>query len=718
MRIIHIDDNEEFLELTKATLNRFYPHYQIYSTTDPNFLFNGCQLDSFDVILCDYQMPEINGLEVLKRLKENEDNTPNLIFIMFTGKGREEVAMKALNLGANFYLQKGRDLETVFTELNHYITLALEHRKQAIERTLFARKLKSEKDLFTAISELSPVGILTFSALGKVEFVNQHAEVILGLPKAEILHRWYNSVEWGLSDFSGRPLTEDKLAFRMAVDNQKPVFGIQHSVLRPSGERIYLEVNMSPLLDDQNQIKAVLATFHDITDQIRVENALNESLVTNRNIVSQIPVGILIYRLTTANNLILTDSNKTTDILLGIKTKAFVGKTIEEVFPNLDHTEVVATFKRIAREGGDFTINNYSYADNQVAGVYDVTAFQTEPNKVTVAFVDITDRIRNQQELDERRRWFETILNSICDAVVTTDNQGLVTFINPPAEELTGWVAEEALRKPRSEILKLSNEEREVFLTQQSGRQIPISITETPIIMEEKDVGSTIVFRDITSYRNERETNHLLSELLHHDVKNKTAVVEGYLALIKTSDADRERLVDKSLEALRDSLDLINKIRSLYQVALHREGEPVDLCAILEDEVDSWRPLAEEAGVSISLSCSNGELVLGSPLLSEVFANIIQNGIIHSKCNKLVIAVARYDDRLIVRIEDNGVGVPHHFLPKIFDKNFKGENSSGTGIGLFLVKQIVEIVGGRITIESNVGEGTVFKVQLRRYTSS
>ena len=123
--LLYVDDEPVLLELCTIFLERSGG----FSVTTAQGAPEGLQLlseQSFDAILSDYQMPDMDGIEFLKHLKESGDDTP---FLIFTGKGREEVVIEALNNGADFYIQKGGDPKSQFAELINKIRYAVERRR-------------------------------------------------------------------------------------------------------------------------------------------------------------------------------------------------------------------------------------------------------------------------------------------------------------------------------------------------------------------------------------------------------------------------------------------------------------------------------------------------------------------------------------------------------------------------------------------------------------
>ncbi|MHA2500360.1 MAG: response regulator [Candidatus Hodarchaeales archaeon] len=123
-RVLLVDDDEDFLVLARKFLAREDPTIDLSTSRSAEKALQKLTKEDFDAIVTDYQMPGgLSGLELLERLRTDGSSTP---FIIFTGRGREDVAIRALNMGAAFYLKKGGELKSLFAELAHFIKRAIE----------------------------------------------------------------------------------------------------------------------------------------------------------------------------------------------------------------------------------------------------------------------------------------------------------------------------------------------------------------------------------------------------------------------------------------------------------------------------------------------------------------------------------------------------------------------------------------------------------------
>jgi len=182
-RILLIDDEEAFLEIAKTYLMRV-KGFEVEIVLSAEEALLKLRQARFDVIVSDYQMPGMNGIELLKMLKSSGDTTP---FILFTGRGREDVAIDALNNGASFYLQKGGDQKSQFAELVHMIVTST--RQAQAERAL-----RQAKDRAQQYINLAGVMLLALDKDGRVTLVNKKGCEILGYEEDRILGKsWFEN---------------------------------------------------------------------------------------------------------------------------------------------------------------------------------------------------------------------------------------------------------------------------------------------------------------------------------------------------------------------------------------------------------------------------------------------------------------------------------------------------------------------------------------------
>ncbi|MHA2294366.1 MAG: response regulator [Candidatus Hodarchaeales archaeon] len=176
MRILLVDDEPNFLDLGKLYLKKENKNFDVFTATSAYTALDMLEQQRFDVIISDYQMPELNGLGFLKTLRKQGNSIP---FIIFTGRGREEVAIKALNLGASRYIQKGSDVRSQYAILAQAIQQEVHHWRTLVE-------LKEREERFRTMAN-NIVNGLTILENHKRVYVNERVCEIYGYSKDEFL---------------------------------------------------------------------------------------------------------------------------------------------------------------------------------------------------------------------------------------------------------------------------------------------------------------------------------------------------------------------------------------------------------------------------------------------------------------------------------------------------------------------------------------------------
>jgi PAS domain S-box-containing protein len=383
-----------------------------------------------------------------------------------------------------------------------------------------------------------------------------------------------------------------------------------------------------------------------------------------------------------------------------------------------------------------------------------------------------TEMRRRQEASDETARQKEflaTTLASIGDAVILTNEAGKVTFLNREAERLTGWSNADAVARPLPEVFKIVNEEtrqpvenpvdkvlrlgtvvglaNHTVLLAQGGVEFPIDDSAAPIRDGTgKLFGTVLVFRDFTEQKkvqaalsrsNEQleklveertvKLREMVAELqqvsyaISHDMRAPLRAMSGFATILQEETAKFDAPVLKDY-ANRIALAAA-RLDRLIQDALHYTKAtlqkvpmgPVDLDALVRGLIESYPNLQpDKADIVI-----DGRLpaVLGNEaLLTQCFSNLLGNAVkfvapgarpkirVHSSANRQMA---------VIRVADNGIGIPPNAHPRLF-KMFErvAGNYEGTGIGLAIVRKVVERMGGQTGVKSEPGNGSEFWVEL------
>jgi len=205
-----------------------------------------------------------------------------------------------------------------------------------------------------------------------------------------------------------------------------------------------------------------------------------------------------------------------------------------------------------------------------------------------------------------------------------------------------------------------------------------------------------------------------LNDLLGHDVRNDVAVIDAYARELAAEYGPDERF-DRIGRKADHITDLIRVAGELNETeATDGELGPVDLSAVLRRAVEQAREGFPEATVRVE-----GELpdaaVRGDSLVGSVFDNLLRNAVQHGgEAPEVVVSATAFEDAVRVRVADDGPGVPRSIREDLFAEGTAGERSGGTGLGLYLVRRLLDRYDGRIEVGENDPTGTVFTVRLPR----
>ncbi len=310
-RILLVDDEKELLVLTKAYIDEFHPNIEIFTYSSTNEALALIKKESFDAIISDYQLPTIDGLDFLAQLRDSGNKTP---FIMFTSRGSEEVASRTLNLGGDYYLQKGADPKSQFPELLNFIEKAIV--KKQTEDALIVSDRR-----FTDFAENAVEWIWETDSIGKYIFSSSAVEKILGYTIEEILGKHFYDLFH----------PDDKKALEVSsnaiIKGKKSFFRTINRYLHKNGDEIWLLSSGVPILDKKGKLLGYRGIDSEITDIMKADRALKDSENNFRRLAEKASDFIW----TTNLNFELTYANPFVEQFLGYTTEEAIKLTITDI---------------------------------------------------------------------------------------------------------------------------------------------------------------------------------------------------------------------------------------------------------------------------------------------------------------------------------------------------------------------------------------------------
>jgi PAS domain S-box-containing protein len=376
---------------------------------------------------------------------------------------------------------------------------------------------------------------------------------------------------------------------------------------------------------------------------------------------------------------------------------------------------------------------------------------------------EIARRQRAEREARDQRELLHVTLASIGDAVIATDREGRVTFMNEVAGQLTGWRAPDAMQVHVSEVFRVIDEDtrepvenpvgkvlvsrriiglaNHTLLVARDGTERPIDDSGAPIVDSTGQIhGVVLVFRDVTELRSaqrqeqgaraaaeaaSRAKDEFLATL-SHELRTPLNAILGWSRMLRLGILDEsrrshaldviERNADMQARLIEDLLD-VSRIM-VGQLRLHLE--PVDLPGVIAAAIDAVRPAAENKRLRVSSSIHVASPVYGDAArLQQVIWNLLANAVKFTPSGGAVSVDASEDGGAVrIVVTDSGEGIPPGFRPRLFDAFSQADASfsrphGGLGLGLTIVRRLVEAHGGEVRAESGgANQGATFIVTL------
>lgn len=341
----------------------------------------------------------------------------------------------------------------------------------------------------------------------------------------------------------------------------------------------------------------------------------------------------------------------------------------------------------------------------------------------------------------------KTFMDNIGDGVIAIDRSFNITFWNRAAEKITGWKMDEAIGKPIRDVLKFifenNRKENIVFieeavlmgetrfmgnhtlLIKKDGKEIPIGDSASPIIDQDGEIlGAIVVFRDLSE---ERETQSMRSDFAYASHQLRTPLSKALWNLessLDTTDLNSKRndikIAYNSLESIQRLTEELLEVSKIDQKTSFAKIMPVKISELMEKVIKPYGTSIKERNLKLEISAIPvASSIETDPLLFErAISEILRNAVIYNKKDgSILINVSVQNDGLVIEIRDSGIGIQEEQRPSVFTKFFRGYNFDttnipGAGLGLFICRSYISLLGGRVWLESEVNKGTSFYVWL------
>jgi PAS domain S-box-containing protein len=711
--LLMVDDEEELLDLARHFLEGS-DGIELSTSLSASDALGMHRARPYDAIVCDLNMPDINGIDLLKLLRDGGDTTP---FIVLTGRGSEQGAMDALNLGADFYLVKGGDPELLFAEIAKIVVFSVKNNR--IEKAL-----RESEQRYRTIFEITGSGTAILDESGTIILANNEAEPILGYRPGEL----EGKVHW--SRFIP-PDEMPRVTEYWRLLHEDPARASQRFevrlVDRKGGTRVGI-ISAKLIPGTRNTVLSIA----DITD---LRNA-DEKLRVSENLYRTI------FRTTGTATMILDESglitlaNGEVEPLLGFPPQELEGRLSWPAFIPMDELPRLSENFRLLHEDPASATQHYEarLVDRWGAtkhGIFSVALIPGSRHSV-MSIMDITGLKQTEEALRESEEKYRTLVEQASDGILVIKDE-TIRFSNERAGEIWGGRSGDLIGRRFAELLDPGEAPRvtEIHRARLAGKSTP-RVYDT--VIQRKDgtpvhlainagiitylgAPATLAFiRDITERKKGEEallTAHrklnLLSSITRHDIRNHLMVILGYTELLRQE--ARPDQAGKIITAVEEAARTIK-----HHIEFTKEYQEVGIHA------PAWQDLREVI-VRAGGRCSLGKVRLAigvegvelfaDPLLERAVYNLIDNALRHGGDLTVIrFSAAESPAGLTLSCEDDGQGIPPGDRERIFSPGY----SRTSGYGLFLVREILGITGISIHEEGSPGRGAHFTMIAPRGT--
>ena len=537
IRVLHVDDDPAFLKVAKQCLET-QAELEVDTASSVNEALEELKKTDYDAIVSDYQMPGKDGLEFLKELREKGNTVP---FIVFTGKGREEIAVKALNLGSDQYIDKHGDPETVYCELAHSIRVAVERKKVA--EALFA-----ERDRLETVTRSIGAGLALISKDYRTLWANDVLKQIFGDVESKICYSTYNQRSDICPECGVQEIFETGKAEVVHEQMGKDA----------DGRIIWSEITATSVKDREGNITAALELVVPITQRKKAEDELRDSAEKYRSLFANMLDGYAYCKMIFDGkgkpvDFAYLEVNDAFEKLTGLKKEDVIGKKVTETIlgTEIAHPELFDIYGRVASTGIQERFEIFFRPLNTWLSV---SVYSPNKGYFITVFDNITERKKAEQTLKESEEKYRGLVELAPDGIVAVNAEGIVTSANRSFLTLIGYDSEEGIvGKPFTELKTMRMEDiprfqgmfmslmkgespspSEFLYVRRDGTSRWAEVHPGLLTKDGNPAGLQVIMRDVTERKKAEKT-------LHESEERFRAIFEGANDGILVADAKTKR---------------------------------------------------------------------------------------------------------------------------------------------------------------------------------
>ncbi|MFN2571104.1 MAG: PAS domain S-box protein [Gemmatimonadales bacterium] len=614
----------------------------------------------------------------------------------------------------------------------------------------------SNDDTLRQILDAIPAAVYTTDADGRLTYFNRAAVEFSGrVPELGTDH-W--CVSWKLYHPDGTPLPHDQCPMAVALKEGRAVRGAEAIAERPDGRRILFRPFPTPLRDASGRITGGINVLIDLTESRQSAAALHASEERYRRLMALMPAAV--YTCEAPSGMVTYYNDKAAELWgrvpkLGDHDERFCG-SFRLWYPDGRALPRDQTPMAMAMQDGRAFRNVDVVMErpdgSRISVLVNIDPIRDDAGSIVGAinvFHDTTALKEAELELLRRTNQLSVFLETAAIGLHRVGPDGTILWANDAELQLLGYARDEYIghnitefHADREVIADVLNRlhcgerlrEYEARMTCKDG-SIKVVLIDSSVLWEgDRFVHTQCFTRDITERKRAdealKDANRRKDEFLAtlaHELRNPLAPLQHGLEIMRLSRGNGKAVEQARMRMERQLGHLVRLVDDLLDVGRITHGKVelkkarVELATILEDAIQVSRPLIEQAGHELRVTLPDQPVYLTADVtrLAQIFANVLNNAAKFTNRGGKIRVVAQRDAASVtISVRDNGMGIAREFLPQVFELFTQADHSlersrSGLGIGLTLVKGLVELHGGTIEVKSDgLGAGTEVLVRL------
>ena len=340
-----------------------------------------------------------------------------------------------------------------------------------------------------------------------------------------------------------------------------------------------------------------------------------------------------------------------------------------------------------------------------------------------------------------QRNELETVLASMLEGVIAIDNDEKIINMNAAAADFFNCRSADTQNRDLQEVIRNSALQQfvrnaisskalaEDDISLYHNGEKTLHLQSSPLLDAGKEhIGTLVVFNDVTHFRRLENMRRDFVANVSHEIKTPLTAIKGFVETLHQGNVDNPEEVERFLGIIKKHVDrlsaIVEDLLSLSRIEEENEGKTIEIKEgfikdVFLSAIQICRSKAEEKNIAISLECGDKiSAKYDATLLEQAVVNLLDNAIKYSEPESTIHLLARpINSEIEIRVEDQGMGIAKKHLPRLFERFYRVDKArsrtmGGTGLGLSIVKHITQAHGGDVTVESTLGQGSIFTIHL------